>query len=152
MLEVGTPAPAFELPNQDGEPIALSEFRGQRVVLYFYPRANTDGCTTEACGFRDNWQAYRDRDITVLGVSDDPVSDLADFGETYDLPFHLLSDADGTVSKQYDSFGEKQMFGNTFEGVYRNTYVIDADGMIERAYEGVDPEGHAETILADLSE
>ncbi len=150
MLEPGDTAPSFELPNHDGEPVALEDFRGRRVVLYFYPRADTPGCTTEACSFRDVWSDYEDRDVAVLGVSDDPVEDLADFREKYDLPFPLLSDEDGSVSTAYDSFGEKNVFGNVVDGVFRNTYVIDAEGTVEFVYEGVDPEGHAEAILADL--
>ncbi|ACV48206.1 MULTISPECIES: thioredoxin-dependent thiol peroxidase [Halomicrobium] len=150
MLEAGDTAPTFELPEQDGETVALSEYEGQRVVLYFYPRADTPGCTKEACGFRDEWDAFADRNVAVLGVSDDPVDDLAAFAAEYDLPFTLLSDEDGAVAARYDSYGEKNMFGNTFDGVFRNTYVIDPDGVIERVYEGVSPEGHAEEILADL--
>ncbi|MBO4248099.1 thioredoxin-dependent thiol peroxidase [Halomicrobium sp. IBSBa] len=150
MLEAGATAPTFELPDQDGETVALSEYEGQRVVLYFYPRADTPGCTKEACGFRDEWDAFADRNVAVLGVSDDPVDDLAAFAAEYDLPFTLLSDEDGAVAARYDSYGEKNMFGNTFDGVFRNTYVIDPDGVIERVYEGVSPEGHAEEILTDL--
>ena len=150
MLDTGDVAPDVELPNQHGDTVSLSDFRGQRVVLYFYPRANTEGCTTEACRFRDNWETYEGRDVAILGVSDDPVADLADFADEYDLPFHLLSDEDGSVSTAYESYGEKNMFGNTFDGVFRNTYVIDPEGRIERVYEGVDPEDHAAEILEDL--
>ncbi|WP_226010028.1 thioredoxin-dependent thiol peroxidase [Halomicrobium salinisoli] len=150
MLSVGETAPDFQLSDQDGEPVALSDYEGQRVVLYFYPRADTPGCTTEACGFRDEWDAFEDRDVAVLGVSDDPVDDLDDFAAAYDLPFRLLSDEDGEVASRYDSYGEKNMFGNTFDGVFRNTYLIGPDGTVEAVYEGVDPEGHAEEILADL--
>lgn len=145
MLEPGDEAPDFELPNQDGETIRLSEFDG-RVVLYFYPRADTPGCTTEACGFRDDWDSFEERGVAVLGVSDDPVSDLAEFAAKYDLPVELLSDEDGGVASLYDSYGEKE----AFEGVFRNTYVLN-DGVVEAVYEGVDPEGHAEEILADLA-
>jgi len=150
MLDVGDDAPDFELPNQDGEHVSLADFDGRRVVLYFYPRADTEGCTTEACGFRDEWDRFEGQDIAVLGVSDDPVEDLDDFAAKYDLPFHLLSDEDGSVSSAYDSYGEKNMFGNTFDGVFRNTYVIDPEGRIEHVYEGVSPDGHAEEILAVL--
>jgi peroxiredoxin Q/BCP len=150
MLDVGEDAPEFELQNQDGDPVALGDFAGQQVVLYFYPRADTPGCTTEAKGFRDHWDEFADRDVAVLGVSDDPVSDLAAFADEYDLPFHLLSDEDGTVASAYDSYGEKNMFGNTFDGVFRNTYVIAPDGTIAHVYEGVSPEDHATEILADL--
>jgi peroxiredoxin Q/BCP len=147
MLSEGEPAPDFELPNQDGEPVALSEFDGQYVVVYFYPRADTPGCTTEACSFRDNWEAYESRDVPVLGVSDDPVEDLADFAEKYDLPFDLLSDEDGEVASAYGSYGEKNVFGNEVVGVFRNTYVVGPDGDIVAAFEGVDPEEHAEEVL-----
>ncbi|WP_336136567.1 thioredoxin-dependent thiol peroxidase [Natronomonas amylolytica] len=149
MLEPGDDAPDFELENQDGETVRLSDFDG-RVVVYFYPRADTPGCTTEACGFRDNWDDYADRDIAVLGISDDPVSDLAEFAEKYDLPIDLLSDEDGEVATKYDSYGEKNTFGNTYDGVFRNTFVV-TDGTVEAVYAGVDPEGHAEEILADLA-
>ena len=150
MLEEGSEAPDFELPNQDGEPVALSDYRGQRVVVYFYPRADTGGCTTEAKGFRDRWDEFTERDIAVLGISDDPVADLQAFQEKYDLPIELLSDEDGSVSSAYDSYGEKQMYGREFDGVFRNTYVVDADGRVELAIEGVDPEGHAGELLDAL--
>jgi peroxiredoxin Q/BCP len=150
MLEPGEAAPDFELRNQDGEPVALSDYRGQPVVVYFYPRADTPGCTTQACSFRDNWDAYEERGVAVLGISDDSVEDLVDFAEKYDLPVELLSDEDGSVASAYDSYGEKNVFGNEVTGVFRNTYVVDADGRIAAAYAGVDPEGHAEKLLADL--
>jgi peroxiredoxin Q/BCP len=150
MVDIGDPAPEFELHDQHGETVSLSEFEGQRVVVYFYPRADTPGCTTEACSFRDAWDAYEERDIAVVGISDDPAEDLAVFAEKHDLPITLLSDEDGTVASAYDSYGEKNMFGNTFDGVFRNTYVVGEDGRIEAVYEGVNPEGHAEAILADL--
>jgi thioredoxin-dependent peroxiredoxin len=149
MLDVGTQAPAFELENQHGENVRLED-REDRVVVYFYPRADTPGCTTEACGFRDAWDAFEERDVAVLGISDDPVSDLADFASEYDLPFELLSDPDGEVAAAYDSYGEKTIGGDTVEGTFRNTYVVDEDGRIAAAYEGVSPEGHADEILDDL--
>ncbi|AGB16365.1 Peroxiredoxin [Halovivax ruber XH-70] len=150
MLDVGTDAPTFELENQRGETVSLDSFAGQPVVVYFYPRANTEGCTVEACEFRDARPQLDDHDAVVLGISDDPVADLAEFADDYDLNFHLLSDEDGSVSAAYDSYGEKNMFGNTFDGVFRNTYVLDGDGTIVAAYEGVDPEGHADDVLAEL--
>ncbi|EJN58978.1 thioredoxin-dependent thiol peroxidase [Halogranum rubrum] len=150
MLSVGDTAPAFELPDQDGDSVALSDFRGDSVVVYFYPRADTPGCTTEACGFRDSWDEFEARGIQVLGISDDPVSDLEAFAEKFDLPFTLLSDESGDVSSAYDSYGEKNMFGNTFDGVFRNTYVVGPDGDITHVYEGVSPEGHADAILSDI--
>ena len=151
MLDEGESAPEFELPDQNGDPVSLSDFRGRRVVLYFYPRANTEGCTKQACSFRDSWDAFEDRDVAVLGVSDDDVDDLQAFASEQDLPHTLLSDEYGEVSTLYESYGEKQMFGNTFDGVFRNTYVIGPDGTVERAYEGVSPEDHAEDVLADLT-
>lgn len=150
MLDVGTDAPEFSLSDQHGETVSLDDFEGEYVVVYFYPRADTPGCTTEACGFRDNWDAYADAGVSVVGISDDPVADLADFAAEYDLPFPLLSDEDGEVSAAYDSYGEKKMFGNTFDGVFRNTYVVGPDGDVALAYEGVDPEEHAAEILADV--
>jgi peroxiredoxin Q/BCP len=150
MLDVGAVAPTFELPDQHGDPVALGDFAGRRVVLYFYPRADTPGCTTEACGFRDAWDEFEERDVAVLGVSDDPVPDIADFAADRNLPFTLLSDEDGSVAERYDSYGEKTVFGNTVDGVYRNTYVIGPDGTVDAVYEGVSPEGHAQEVLADL--
>ena len=152
MLSVGDAAPDFELPDQNGEAVSLSDFGGDRVVVYFYPRANTPGCTTEACGFRDVYDELRERDVHVLGISDDPVDDLAEFEADHDLPFRLLSDESGDVAAAYDSYGEKNMFGNTFDGVFRNTYLVGSDGRIERAYADVSPEGHAEAIVADVDE
>ena len=147
MLDVGTAAPDFELSDHAGEPVRLSDH--DRVVLYFYPRADTPGCTTEACEFRDLADEFAERGVTVLGVSDDPVRMLATFREKYDLPFRLLSDPDGEVASAYDSSGERQVFGSTVTGTFRNTYVVE-DGDITHAYEGVTPEGHAEAVLADL--
>ncbi|MFW5949085.1 MAG: thioredoxin-dependent thiol peroxidase [Halolamina sp.] len=149
MLEPGDDAPQFSLPNQDGEEVSLTTLPGEYAVVYFYPRADTPGCTTEACSFRDDWDTYEDAGVSVVGISDDPVEDLADFREKYDLPFDLLSDEDGEVSAAYDSYGEKNVFGNQVMGVFRNTFVVE-DGEVVAVYEGVDPEGHAAEILADL--
>ncbi|MFC4541528.1 thioredoxin-dependent thiol peroxidase [Halosolutus amylolyticus] len=150
MLDVGDDAPEFELPNQHGETVRRSDFEGQRLVVYFYPRANTEGCTTEARSFDDAKPAFDDRDVAIVGISDDPVDDLADFAGEYDLEFDLLSDEFGEVATLYESYGEKHMFGNTFDGVFRNTYLVGPDGTIEAVYEGVTPEGHAKEVLADL--
>jgi len=152
MLDTGTEAPAFSLPDHVGREVSLAEFEGRRVVLYFYPRADTPGCTTEACGFRDAYGEFEERDAAILGVSDDPVEDLEAFARKHDLPFPLLSDEDGSVSDAYDSYGEKTVFGNEVEGVFRNTYLIGPDGRIERVYEGVSPEDHAAELLADIDE
>ena len=146
-MQQGDTAPDFSLENQDGEEISLSEYEGRKVILYFYPRADTPGCTTEACGFRDIYDDLRDENAVVLGVSDDPVDDLKDFEEKYDLQFDLLSDESGEVATEYDAYGEKNMFGNTFDGVFRKTYLINEEGKIQKIYDDVSPEGHAEEIL-----
>lgn len=148
MLQAGDTAPTFELPNQDGEPVRLDEFGDKPVVLYFYPRADTPGCTTEACNFRDRWADYKQQDCVVLGVSDDPIEDIAEFKAKYDLPFDLLSDEDGSVARAYDSYGEKTVYGNMVEGTFRNTAIIGPDGTIIEFFEGVDPAGHAEEVLS----
>lgn len=150
MLQESQPAPEFTLENQDGDPVSLSDFEGQYVVLYFYPRADTRGCTIEAESFRDNWAAYEAADVAVLGVSNDPVEDLADFKEKYDLPFDLLSDEDGTVARQYESYGTVDVQGEESEIAFRNTYVVGPDGSIEAVYEDVDPGGHADRVLEDV--
>ena len=152
MLEPGETAPDFDLPDQHGDTASLSDYEGEYVVVYFYPRADTPGCTTEACGFRDAWDDFEERGVSVLGISDDPVDDLADFAEKHDLPFRLLSDEDGEVATAYDSYGEKNVFGNQVTGTFRNTYVVGPDGAVVRAYEGVSPDGHAEELLADLED
>lgn len=150
MLSRGELAPDFELHNQNGDPVALSDFSGEYVVLYFYPRADTRGCTIEAKDFRDNWEQFADANITVLGVSNDPVEDIEAFAEKYDLPFELLSDPEGAVASAYESYGTIEIDGDPAEIALRNTYLIAPDGTIERVYEDVSPDGHAEEILADL--
>ncbi|MEA1931036.1 MAG: thioredoxin-dependent thiol peroxidase [Euryarchaeota archaeon] len=152
MLTTGDRAPDFELQNQDDEPVSLSAVDGEYAVVYFYPRADTPGCTTEAKSFRDQFAAFDERGITVFGISDDPVEDLAAFAEKHDLPFQLLSDPDGEVGRAYDSYGEKNMFGRTFDGMFRNTYIVAPDGSIARAFEGVSPADHAEEVLDALSD
>lgn len=150
MLEPGDDAPELSLSNQDGETVSFDSLSGAYTVVYFYPRADTPGCTTEACSFRDDWERYENAGVSVVGISDDPVADLAAFREKYELPFDLLSDEDGEVSAAYSSYGEKNVFGNQVMGVFRNTFVVK-DGEIVAAYEGVDPEEHAAEILSDLA-
>lgn len=150
MLEEGTEAPTFTLPNQDDEPVSLADHRGSWAVVYFYPRADTPGCTKEACGFRDLWDMFDQRGIEVMGISDDPVPDLRDFADKHELPFTLLSDESGEVAQAYDSYGEKEVFGEEMLGVFRNTYVIDPDGDIALTYEGVSPDEHAAELLDDI--
>lgn len=150
MLQPGEEAPDFELTNHDGEPVSLTDYAGQRVVLYFYPKADTRGCTIEAESFRDRWDEFAERDVVVLGVSADPVEDIAAFREKYDLPFTLLSDPDGAVASAYETYGTAEIQGEEWEIAFRNTYLIDENGTVERVYEDVDPEGHAEEILSGL--
>jgi peroxiredoxin Q/BCP len=152
MLDTEQKAPAFALPNHDGELVTLSDYEGEQVVLYFYPRADTPGCTSEACAFRDSWELFEERDVTVVGVSNDDVEDIAAFREKYDLPFELLSDEDGDVASAYESYGTTEIEGETWEIAFRNTYVIDENGVIERVYEDVSPDSHAQQIVDDLSE
>jgi len=150
MLEVDQPAPGFELENQDGETVSLADFEGAPLVLYFYPKAGTPGCTQEACSFRDAWDEFAERDVAVVGVSTDPVEELAAFRDEHDLPFELLSDKSGAIARAYETFGTTDVDGETFEIAFRNTYVIDEEGQIAAVYEGVSPESHAREILADL--
>ena len=151
MLEPGDTAPPITLTDHHGNARTVDPSETRYTVVYFYPRADTPGCTTEACGFRDEWDAFDDADVGVVGISDDPVADLESFADEHDLPFTLLPDPEGEVAAAYDSYGDKQMFGNTFAGVFRNTYVIDADGTVVLTYEGVSPENHAAEIRADIA-
>jgi thioredoxin-dependent peroxiredoxin len=151
-LNLGEFAPNFTLEDAQGKLVSLSQFRGQWVVLYFYPRDNTPGCTKEACGFRDRHEVFLSRNICVLGVSADNSAAHQKFAKKFDLPFPLLCDPDGAIAKTYESYGPKQFMGKTYEGVYRHTFVINPDGTIVKIYRKVKPEPHAEEILRDISE
>ena len=150
-LQPGDLAPDFTLPDTDGNLVSLSALRGQQVVLYFYPRDNTPGCTKEACGFRDAYADYQAQGVVVLGVSLDDAKAHAKFTQKYQLPFPLLCDTDATVATAYESYGLKKFMGKEFMGVYRQTFVIGADGRIEKIYRKVKPESHATEVLADLA-
>ena len=150
MLNVGDNAPDFTLSDQFGEIHKLSDYRGKKVVLYFYPKDDTPGCTKEACSFRDNFQEYRKRKMVVLGVSKDSTKSHVKFSEKYSLPFTLLSDDDTVVSQAYGVWGLKKFMGKEYYGINRMTFIIDEDGKILRIYEKVKPENHAEEILADI--
>lgn len=152
MIKQGELAPDFELPDQEGSTKKLSDYRGSKVVLYFYPKDDTPGCTTEACSFRDNFSDLRRHQIEVLGVSADDVKSHARFHEKYHLPFTLLSDADHKVSEAYGVWGQKKMAGNEYMGIFRTTFLIDKDGKILKVYEKVKPENHANEILSDFGE
>lgn len=150
MPSEGDEAPTFELSDQDSNPVPLTDYRGEHVVLYFYPKAHTPGCTKEACSFRDVYDEFEERGIAVLGVSTDSVEDISSFAEEYDLPFRLLADEDGEVARAYDTFAVKEMRGEEYEIAERNTFVIGPDGAIVAVYEDVSPEAHAEEILDDI--
>lgn len=150
MLDVGDPAPDFTLESDSGETVRLGDLRGRRVVLYFYPKDDTSGCTREACGFRDERDAFEDRDVTVLGVSPDGVASHVKFRDKYELNFPLLADPDHAVAEAYGAWGKKKMYGREYEGVLRSTFVIGPDGRIETVYRKVKPAEHAAQILEDL--
>ena len=146
-IKVGAKAPAFKLPASTGETIGLADYKGQRVVIYFYPRADTPGCTKEACGFRDAIASYKKLDVPVFGISPDPVEDVKAFGEKFNLNFPLLADADHAICEKYGVWQEKSMYGKKYFGAARTTFVIDADGKIEHVFERVKPEGHDREVL-----
>ena len=150
MIEPGQPAPDFTLPDQDGNPLSLRDVRGRRVVLYFYPKADTPGCTTQACGIRDRAGEYEAAEATVLGVSPDSVEDVKKFHGGQSLNFTLLADADHAVCEQYGVWGEKSMYGKTFWGVQRATYVIDPDGVVAHVIPKVSPKTHDDVVLTAL--
>jgi len=137
MLEIGTVAPDFALPDQNGAQHRLSDYRGQRVILYFYPKDNTAGCTKQACNFRELYPQFREKGAVILGVSKDSVASHKRFEEKFSLPFTLLSDEDKTVIQAYDVWKEKKNYGKVSMGVVRTTYLIDENGMIVRAFEKV---------------
>jgi thioredoxin-dependent peroxiredoxin len=147
-IESGTLAPDFELQDDTGVMRKLSDFRGKAVVLYFYPKDDTPGCTTEACNFRDDYSAYEDADITILGVSPDSVKSHVKFKEKFDLPFPLLADEDHKVCEMYDVWALKKFMGREYMGVLRTTYLIDEQGLIVRVFEKVKPADHSKEILA----
>ena len=150
MLEVGTKAPDFTLKNQEGQEVSLSQFAGKRVVLYFYPRDNTPGCTRQACGFAQNYAGFTQRDVVVIGVSKDSVASHLKFAQKYELPFVLLSDPDLEAIQAYGVWQEKKLYGKVSMGVVRTTYIIDPQGVIEKVMPKVKPDTNATEILAYL--
>ena len=150
MLEVGTKAPDFTLKNQEGQEVSLSQFAGKRVVLYFYPRDNTPGCTRQACGFAQNYEGFTQRDVVVIGVSKDSVASHLKFAQKYELPFVLLSDPDLQAIQAYGVWQEKKLYGKVSMGVVRTTYIIDPQGVIEKVMPKVKPDTNATEILAYL--
>lgn len=150
MLEINTKAPDFELPDQNGETHKLSDYLGKKVILYFYPKDMTAGCTKQACGFAERYPQIREAGAVVLGVSKDTVASHKKFEEKYGLPFTLLSNPDLDVIQQYEAWGEKKMYGKTSYGVIRTTYLIDEEGMIIKAYGKVKAADNPQQMLEDL--
>jgi peroxiredoxin Q/BCP len=152
MVEEGKPAPDFELPSDSGETVKLSELRGKPVVLYFYPKDDTPGCTTQACGIRDAYGEFERAGAVVLGISPDDERSHMKFREKYELPFTLLADADHAVAEEYGVWGEKKYMGRTYMGVNRWTFVIDEAGNVKKVLPNVKPATHADDVLAVLAE
>jgi thioredoxin-dependent peroxiredoxin len=152
MIEPGQPAPDFELPDQDGNPVRLADLRGQRVVLYFYPKADTPGCTTQACGIRDHQADYDAVGATVLGVSPDSVKAVKKFHDKQSLSFRLLADADHAAAERYGVWVEKSMYGRTYWGNARATFLIDEDGIVRHVIPKASPKTHDDVVLAALAE
>ena len=152
MIEAGTEAPDFTLPNQDGEDVTLSSLRGGPVVLYFYPKADTPGCTTQACGVRDHLPAYEQADAVVLGVSPDPVKKVKKFHDKQALNFTLLADEDHAVCDAYGVWAEKSMYGKTYWGALRATFIIDGEGTIAHVIPKASPKTHDDEVLKALGE
>ena len=150
MLEVGTKAPDFTLPDQDGNSVTLSDFLGKKVVLYFYPKDNTPGCTKQACAFAGAYEQFKSKDVVVIGVSKDSVASHVKFAEKYNLPFLLLSDPEHQVIEAYGVWQEKKLYGKVSMGIVRSTYIIDEQGMIEKVMPKVKPDTNAAEILAYL--
>lgn len=151
-LKVGDPAPDFESVDQSGNPVSLKQFRGSRVVLYFYPKDDTPGCTAEACNLRDNFQILREKGIVVLGVSPDDERSHKNFSSKYVLPFALISDKAKNIIMAYGAWGKKKLYGKEYEGLLRTTYLIDGDGRIAHIITKVDTKNHTAQILKVLDQ
>jgi len=150
MLEPGQTAPDFTLPDQDGRQVTLSGLRGETIVLYFYPRADTPGCTTQACGIRDRGKEYRELGARVLGISPDEPAALRKFADNQQLDFTLLADPDHEVAEKYGAWGEKSMYGKKYMGILRSTFIVDPKGKIARVFPKVQPKKHDDLVLKAL--
>jgi peroxiredoxin Q/BCP len=151
MVKEGTTAPAFKTIDDNGENVSLKDFRGQKIVLYFYPKDDTPGCTKEACSFRDAYSKFKKQGIKLLGVSPDSEASHKKFITKYKLPFTLLADQDHSIAEAYGVWGEKKFMGRTYMGVLRTTFLIDEKGKIKKIFEKVKPEDHATEVLEDFS-
>jgi len=151
VIEQGQPAPDFELPSDSGDTVTLSSLRGKPVVLYFYPKDDTPGCTTQACGIRDAYGEFERAGAVVLGVSPDDERSHGKFRDKYELPFTLLADTDHEVAERYGVWGEKKYMGRTYMGINRSTFVIDGDGIVTKVFPQVKPATHADDVLAALN-
>ena len=150
MLLEGTKAPDFTLDDQDGNPISLSDFAGQNILLWFYPKASTPGWTTEGQELRDEFQNFQDKNTIILGMSADSVKSQKNFCEKQNFPFSLVSDPDKSTIRKYEAIGMKKMYGREYEGIFRISYLINTDGIIQKVYEKVKPKDHAKEVLNDL--
>ena len=150
MLSEGIKAPDFSLANEEGKEISLKDFKGKKVVVYFYPKDNTPGCTKEACSFRDNYDAILGKKAVVIGISADSEKSHSNFKTKFGLPFYLLSDPDKKAIKAYGAWGEKSMMGKKYEGILRSTFLIDEDGVIIKVFNKVDTARHGEEVLEKL--
>jgi peroxiredoxin Q/BCP len=150
MIAEGHLAPDFSLPDDEGNAVSLSDFRGKKTIVYFYPRDNTPGCTKEACSFRDAFDEFMEAGAAVLGISPDSAASHAGFRKRYGLPFHLLSDRDHKVAEAYGAWGEKKLYGKTSMGIIRSTFIVDENGMVVKVFPKVKPEGHAGEVLKAL--
>ena len=151
MLQEGTKAPSFKLQDSQGKRHQSSDYEGQSIILYFYPKDDTPGCTKEACSFRDNYSAFKEAGVEIIGISPDTVESHQKFSEKYDLPFTLLADPDHEVCEAYEVWGTKKSFGREYEGVFRTTFIIDPDGKIKRVFEDVKPSEHSQEVLEVVS-
>ncbi|HFL3242741.1 TPA: thioredoxin-dependent thiol peroxidase [Clostridioides difficile] len=150
MLSIGTKAPEFTLEDKDGNKVSMSDFKGKKVVVYFYPKDNTPGCTRQACAFRNAYDGFKKEDIQVIGISKDSIKSHQKFAEKHELPFILLSDPDLVAIKAFDVWKEKKMYGKTALGVVRATYIIDENGIIEKVFKKAKPDTNAQEILEYL--
>lgn len=149
-LTEGMPAPAFEGIDQQGQPVSLGQYKGKKVVLYFYPKDNTPGCTAEACNLRDNFEAFQKEGFEILGVSPDSTQSHQKFIAKHELPFRLISDPDKEILKAYGAWGQKKMYGKTYDGVLRSTFIINEQGIIEKIFKKVKTKEHTQQIFTEL--